>query len=125
VGRLRGNAAAARILRSCGDCDELRRLEGDISAARMSGTGVLADEIHQTFQTVTRRYGLDGHLPPFDCSNFRPPRIEGGRCGCSEPFLSVQFCPFAQMDRQNSSPDGSVNGKARTSDEHDARDAAC
>jgi DNA repair photolyase len=46
---------------------------------RMSGTGVLADQIHQTFQTFKRRYGLDGHLTPFDCSNFRPPRIEGGQ----------------------------------------------
>jgi hypothetical protein len=40
----------------------------------MTGTGVLADQIHQTFKTFTR---LDGHLTRFDCSNFRPPRIEG------------------------------------------------
>jgi DNA repair photolyase len=46
---------------------------------RMNGTGPRADQIHQTFETFTRRYGLDGHLTPFDCSNFRPPRIEGGQ----------------------------------------------
>ena len=44
---------------------------------RMSGTGPRAEQIDQTFKTFARRYGLDGHLSPFDFSQFRPPRIEG------------------------------------------------
>ena len=46
---------------------------------RMSGTGPRAEQIDQAFQTFARRFGLDGHLTPFDFSNFRPPRIEGGQ----------------------------------------------
>jgi DNA repair photolyase len=44
---------------------------------RMKGTGVRADQIHATFKTFARRYGLDGKFSPFDFSQFRPPRIEG------------------------------------------------
>jgi DNA repair photolyase len=44
---------------------------------RMKGTGQRADQIHQTFNTFARRHGLDGHLSPFDFSQFHPPRIEG------------------------------------------------
>jgi DNA repair photolyase len=44
---------------------------------RMRGTGNLADQIHQTFATFSRRYGLDGPIRPFDFSNFRPPRLAG------------------------------------------------
>ena len=43
----------------------------------MTGTGQRADQIHQTFKTFARRHGLDGHLSPFDFSQFHPPRIEG------------------------------------------------
>ena len=46
---------------------------------RMKGTGVLADQIHATFKTFARRYGLDGKFSPFDFSQFRPPRLEGGQ----------------------------------------------
>jgi hypothetical protein len=40
-------------------------------------TGPRAEQIDQTFKTFARRYGLDGHLSPFDFSQFHPPRIEG------------------------------------------------
>jgi hypothetical protein len=43
----------------------------------MSGTGRWAEQIDRTFSTFARRYGLDGHLTPFDFTQFRPPRIEG------------------------------------------------
>jgi hypothetical protein len=43
----------------------------------MKGTGQRADQIHATFKTFARRYGLDDKFPPFDFSQFRPPRIEG------------------------------------------------
>jgi DNA repair photolyase len=46
---------------------------------RMSGTGLRAEQIHQTFKTFARRHGLEGHLSPFDFSQFRPPRIAGGQ----------------------------------------------
>ena len=44
---------------------------------RMKGTGLRADQIHATFKTFARRYGLDGKFSPFDFSQFQPPRIEG------------------------------------------------
>ena len=45
----------------------------------MKGTGVRADQIHATFKTFARRYGLDGKFSPFDFSQFRPPKIEGAQ----------------------------------------------
>ena len=44
---------------------------------RMKGAGLRADQIHATFKTFARRHGLDGKFPPFDFSQFRPPKIEG------------------------------------------------
>jgi len=45
--------------------------------SRTRGSGVLAEQIAQTFRTFARRYGLDGPLAPFDTSQFRPPRMAG------------------------------------------------
>jgi DNA repair photolyase len=44
---------------------------------RMRGTGPRAEQIHQTFDTFARRYGLDGSLTSFDFSKFRPPCLRG------------------------------------------------
>ena len=41
---------------------------------RMTGTGELADQIAGLFKLFARKYGLDGELPPYDCSRFRPPQ---------------------------------------------------
>ncbi len=46
---------------------------------RMRGTGTRAEQIHQTFATFAKRYGLGGSLSPFDFSQFRPPLIAGGQ----------------------------------------------
>ena len=40
---------------------------------RMVGTGVMADQIRQTFRVFAKKYGVDGKLPPLDRSQFRPP----------------------------------------------------
>ncbi len=40
---------------------------------RMRGTGEVAAQIAALFQLFARRYGLDGGLPPYDCTRFRPP----------------------------------------------------
>jgi hypothetical protein len=54
-----------------------RNLNDTQFGRRMSGTGPRAEQIDQTFKTFARRHGLDGHLSPFDFSQFHPPRIEG------------------------------------------------
>jgi DNA repair photolyase len=46
---------------------------------RMRGSGLLAEQIRQTFQVFARRYGLDRRLPPLDVSQFRPPRACNGQ----------------------------------------------
>jgi DNA repair photolyase len=46
---------------------------------RMSGTGELAGQIGQVFRVFARRHGLDGGLPPYDCSRFRPPPDSSGQ----------------------------------------------
>ena len=40
--------------------------------ARMTGTGEIARQIGEVFHLFGRRYGLDGDLPDYDCSRFRP-----------------------------------------------------
>jgi DNA repair photolyase len=40
---------------------------------RMRGQGAYADMLAQRFQVASRRSGLDGPMPPLDCSRFRPP----------------------------------------------------
>jgi DNA repair photolyase len=71
--------------------DRLRRIEGGVrevhegklnNAAfgkRMSGTGEMAAQIRQLFRLFARRHGLDGDLPPHDCSRFRPPVSRSGQ----------------------------------------------
>jgi DNA repair photolyase len=46
---------------------------------RMTGTGEVARQIRQMFDLFARRYGLDGGLPPYDCSRFHPPVPRSGQ----------------------------------------------
>jgi DNA repair photolyase len=45
---------------------------------RMRGTGEMARQIASLFRLFAKRHGLDGGLPPYDCSRFRPPRPRSG-----------------------------------------------
>jgi DNA repair photolyase len=67
------------------------RIEGRIRAVRggklnasrfgerMTGTGLIADQIRQVFHVFARRFGLDGGLPPYDSSRFHPPPDASGQ----------------------------------------------
>ena len=69
----------------------LRRVEGRIRdvrggklndpnfGSRMAGTGEVARQIGEMFRLFARRHGLDGGLPPYDHSRFRPPRSRSGQ----------------------------------------------
>jgi DNA repair photolyase len=46
---------------------------------RMTGTGEVARQIRELFRLFARRHGLDGGLPAYDCSRFRPPRTASGQ----------------------------------------------
>ncbi len=46
---------------------------------RMTGSGHIAEQIHQMFGVFSRRFGLDGGLPPYDCSRFHPPADAAGQ----------------------------------------------
>ena len=46
---------------------------------RMSGTGEIAEQIANLFRVFARKHGLDGGLPPYDCSHFRPPKARSGQ----------------------------------------------
>jgi hypothetical protein len=45
----------------------------------MTGSGEMAEQIGKLFKVFARRHGLDGDLPPYDCSRFRPPRDRSGQ----------------------------------------------
>jgi DNA repair photolyase len=71
--------------------EKKERIEGRIRAMRggklndprfgerMTGSGEMAEQIRAMFDLFAARYGLDGELPPYDCSQFRPPRTAGGQ----------------------------------------------
>jgi DNA repair photolyase len=46
---------------------------------RMKGTGEMAQQIREMFRLFARRHGLDGELPPYDCTRFRPPLPRSGQ----------------------------------------------
>jgi DNA repair photolyase len=46
---------------------------------RMVGSGPIADQVQDLFHVFTRKHGLDGKLPPFDFSQFRPPTARSGQ----------------------------------------------
>ena len=56
---------------------------GELNSAkfgeRMRGTGVLADQINQTFEVFARKYGLNKKLPPLDTTSFRRPQPTSGQ----------------------------------------------
>ncbi len=60
-----------------------RAREGRLNDARFGhrhrGAGIHADQIQATFRLFARKYGLDGKIPPFDFSHFRPPRDSRGQ----------------------------------------------
>lgn len=47
--------------------------------SRMCGTGEMARQIREMFRLFSRRHGLDGELPPYDCSRFRQPMPKSGQ----------------------------------------------
>ena len=47
--------------------------------ARMSGAGEIARQISDMFRVFARKYGLDGGLPAYDCTRFRPPMNKHGQ----------------------------------------------
>jgi DNA repair photolyase len=55
------------------------KLNDPAFGSRMVGTGVMADQIGAVFRVFARRHGLDGGLPPYVCSRFRPPPDERGQ----------------------------------------------
>lgn len=44
---------------------------------RMRGTGIIAEQIGETFRVFARKYGLDGNLDPLDISRFERPNVSG------------------------------------------------
>jgi DNA repair photolyase len=47
--------------------------------SRMRGSGEMAEQIAHLFRLFAKKYGLDGGLPPYDCSQFVPPRPKSGQ----------------------------------------------
>lgn len=47
--------------------------------SRMSGTGEVAEQIATMFRVFSRKHGLDGGLPAYNCDRFRPPRPRSGQ----------------------------------------------
>lgn len=46
---------------------------------RMTGSGEMADRISDLFRLFAKRHGLDGDLPPYDCTRFCPPKDSQGQ----------------------------------------------
>ncbi len=44
---------------------------------RLTGAGLMADQIKQMFRAFVKKHGLDRPLPELDCSQFRPPTVGG------------------------------------------------
>ena len=55
------------------------RLNDSGFGQRMTGSGILAEQIGSTFKLFAHRYGLDQKLEPPDCSAFRPPQATSGQ----------------------------------------------
>ena len=64
----------ARLHRIEGRIREARggRLNNSEWGTRMSGTGEMAEQIRCIFRLFAKKHGLDGELPPHDCTRFRP-----------------------------------------------------
>ncbi len=46
---------------------------------RMRGTGEIAEQVHQLFRVFARKHNLDGSLPAYDFSQFRPATPRSGQ----------------------------------------------
>ncbi len=55
------------------------KLNDSAFGRRMCGTGEMAAQVRGLFKLFARRHGLDGPLPAYDCSRFRPPRPRSGQ----------------------------------------------
>jgi DNA repair photolyase len=55
------------------------RLNNSEWGIRMSGTGEMAEQIRSIFRLFAKKHGLDGKLPPHDCSRFQPPLPKSGQ----------------------------------------------
>lgn len=70
-----GRARVERLVRDT----RAGRLNDSRFGRRMCGTGEYADVIGRVFEVFARRHGLDGGLPPYDCSQFQPPPDANGQ----------------------------------------------
>lgn len=52
------------------------KLSSSAWGERMRGTGEIAEQIKNLFRVFARKHGLDGGLPPLDCSKFRRPQSD-------------------------------------------------
>jgi DNA repair photolyase len=46
---------------------------------RMSGSGLLAEQIEKVFRTFAKKHRLSGRLPEYDCAQFRAPTCAAGQ----------------------------------------------
>ena len=56
-----------------------RKLSSPTWSERMVGSGQIAEQIRKMFRLFTKKHGLDGKLPPLDCSQFQPPTPRSGQ----------------------------------------------
>ena len=54
-------------------------MNGSTFGERMVGTGAYAESIRATSLAFVKKHALDGPMPEFDTSLFRPPRSERGQ----------------------------------------------
>lgn len=46
---------------------------------RMTGRGLIADQIRNLFRVFRQRHGLDQEMPPYNCDLFQPPKSTSGQ----------------------------------------------
>ena len=76
-----GRTQPTRAARVEGRIREVRggKLNDPAFGTRMSGTGEMAQQIGDLFRLFAKKHGLDGGLPPYDCTRFRPPMDKYGQ----------------------------------------------
>lgn len=55
------------------------KLNGSAWGERMTGRGLIADQIRNLFRVFRHRYSLDQKMPPYNCDLFRPPKPNQGQ----------------------------------------------
>lgn len=53
------------------------KLNDSTFGERMTGSGLMADQIRKMFGMFRQKFGLDGSMPDYDCDRFRPPAASG------------------------------------------------